>query len=152
MNLLELLRVILDFSEQASVIARSIREDQTLFKLLVEEKKGETKNERFTHDFKTLADVLIQQLLASVVVKKVRVRGGLLEMLPSRCMLVVVMMMVGDRLVVVIMIVGDQLVVVAIMVGIDWLVFPIERFANPFSKVANIRFLSQKMLNVLKHM
>ncbi|ODM87819.1 Inositol polyphosphate 1-phosphatase, partial [Orchesella cincta] len=49
--------------EKAANIARLIRAETKLFSLLVQEKKGEQKNERFVQDFKTLADVLIQESL-----------------------------------------------------------------------------------------
>ena len=55
--LIELLRV----SERASSIARLCRAEKALFELLVEEKVGSDKNKRFAQDFKTLADVLIQE-------------------------------------------------------------------------------------------
>ena len=55
--LTELLRV----SERASNIARLCRAEKMLFELLVEEKVGNDKNTRFAQDFKTLADVLIQE-------------------------------------------------------------------------------------------
>lgn len=55
--LTELLRV----SERASHIARLCRAEKALFELLVEEKVGQDKNKRFAQDFKTLADVLIQE-------------------------------------------------------------------------------------------
>lgn len=55
--LTELLRV----SERASNIARLCRAEKALFELLVEEKVGSDKNTRFAQDFKTLADVLIQE-------------------------------------------------------------------------------------------
>ena len=54
---LELLRV----SDRAANISRLCRRKQALFELLVEEKTGEAKNKRFMRDFKTLADVLIQE-------------------------------------------------------------------------------------------
>ncbi|XP_066959706.1 inositol polyphosphate 1-phosphatase [Macrobrachium rosenbergii] len=59
----ELLQILLSFSERAGEIARSIRREPKLFSLLVEEKGETEKNQRFTHDFKTLADVLIQEAL-----------------------------------------------------------------------------------------
>ena len=52
---------LLKVSEKAANIARVIRQDEHLFKLLVQEKKGSEKNPRFVQDFKTLADVLIQE-------------------------------------------------------------------------------------------
>jgi inositol polyphosphate 1-phosphatase len=55
------LESLLKVSEKAANIARVIRQDEHLFKLLVQEKKGSEKNPRFVQDFKTLADVLIQE-------------------------------------------------------------------------------------------
>jgi inositol polyphosphate 1-phosphatase len=55
------LELLLKTSEKAANIARVIRQDEHLFKLLVQEKKGSDKNPRFVQDFKTLADVLIQE-------------------------------------------------------------------------------------------
>lgn len=48
-------------SEKAALIARACRQEKDLFKLLIEEKTGEEKNQKFSQDFKTLADVLIQE-------------------------------------------------------------------------------------------
>ena len=48
-------------SEKAALIARACRGERELFRLLIQEKEGDEKNERFAHDFKTLADVLIQE-------------------------------------------------------------------------------------------
>ncbi|KAK4289633.1 hypothetical protein Pmani_037413 [Petrolisthes manimaculis] len=62
-NMAELIKTLLSFSEQAGEIARAVRQEPQLFSLLVEEKGEEEKNQRFTHDFKTLADVLIQEAL-----------------------------------------------------------------------------------------
>lgn len=55
------LESLLKVSEKAANIARVIRQDEHLFKLLVQEKKGSEKSPRFVQDFKTLADVLIQE-------------------------------------------------------------------------------------------
>ncbi|XP_069988751.1 inositol polyphosphate 1-phosphatase isoform X3 [Penaeus vannamei] len=60
---MELIETLLSFSEKAGEIARTIRREPKLFSLLVEEKGEEEKNQRFTQDFKTLADVLIQEAL-----------------------------------------------------------------------------------------
>lgn len=57
--LLELLRV----SEKAANIARACRQQEALFQLLIEEKKGPEKNKKFAADFKTLADVLVQEVI-----------------------------------------------------------------------------------------
>ncbi|CAL4091665.1 unnamed protein product, partial [Meganyctiphanes norvegica] len=59
----ELFRTLINFSERAGEIARSIRKEPTLFSLLVEEKGEEEKNIKFAQDFKTLSDVLIQEAL-----------------------------------------------------------------------------------------
>ncbi len=65
--LLELLRV----SERAANIARLCRGERDLFDLLVEEKTGEERNKRFRRDFKTLADVLIQETVRHYLGRKV---------------------------------------------------------------------------------
>ncbi|KAL7288220.1 hypothetical protein TKK_0017768 [Trichogramma kaykai] len=58
-----LLRVLLKVSEKAANIARVCRQDKALFALLVQEKSAAEKNPRFFQDFKTLADVLIQETI-----------------------------------------------------------------------------------------
>ena len=73
-----LLQLLLHLSEKAANLARSIRSERSLFDLLVEEKTGDQKNKRFVQDFKTLADVLIQELIRHEVTKHVgRVVGSL---------------------------------------------------------------------------
>lgn len=57
----EFIRVLLTASERAANIARSIRAEEDLFKLLIEEKESLKKNGKVVRDFKTLADVLIQE-------------------------------------------------------------------------------------------
>jgi inositol polyphosphate 1-phosphatase len=57
----ELLNELIKSSEKAAQIARLCRAEEELFKLLVQEKCSETKNPRFVQDFKTLADVLVQE-------------------------------------------------------------------------------------------
>merc|ERR1712002_743400 len=57
----ELLKCFVCASEKAANIARACRAEPTLFELLVQEKTGEDKNAKFDQDFKTLADVLIQE-------------------------------------------------------------------------------------------
>lgn len=59
----ELLSAIISASEKAANIARVCRKNQDLFNLLIQEKTGSEKNERFVNDFKTLADVLIQETI-----------------------------------------------------------------------------------------
>ena len=56
-----LLEKMICVSEKAANLARACRSDEKLFELLVEEKTGETKNAKFVQDFKTLANVLIQE-------------------------------------------------------------------------------------------
>lgn len=58
MSLLESLIIV---SEKAANIARLCRQEQHLFELLVQEKTSSESNPRFVKDFKTLADVLIQE-------------------------------------------------------------------------------------------
>ena len=50
-----------------------LRSDEVLFRLLIEEKSEETKNKRFVQDFKTLADVLIQEMVKEYLGSQVRV-------------------------------------------------------------------------------
>ncbi|MBN3297638.1 INPP phosphatase, partial [Amia calva] len=57
------LRVLLNVAEKAANIARVCRQEATLFKLLVQEKTGSDKNKKFVQDFKTLADVVIQEMI-----------------------------------------------------------------------------------------
>lgn len=63
---------LLEVSERAARIARTCREEKELFKLLVEEKKGTEKNTHFLQDFKTLADVFIQEMIKHYLTQKVR--------------------------------------------------------------------------------
>ncbi|KAL3832673.1 hypothetical protein ACJMK2_024295 [Sinanodonta woodiana] len=63
MKINELFNVLLNVSEKGANIARIIRSESSLLDLLVQEKKGDQKNERFLQDFKTLADVLVQELV-----------------------------------------------------------------------------------------
>ncbi|EDW97305.2 inositol polyphosphate 1-phosphatase [Drosophila yakuba] len=58
-----LLRVLINCAEKAANIARTCRSNEELLGLLVQEKSGSEANERFEHDFKTLADVLIQETI-----------------------------------------------------------------------------------------
>lgn len=67
----ELIKILLSFSERAGEIARAIRQEPKLFALLVEEKGEGEKNQRFAHDFKTLADVLIQEALRHHVARTI---------------------------------------------------------------------------------
>uniref|UniRef100_A0A8B9QQ07 Inositol polyphosphate 1-phosphatase n=1 Tax=Apteryx owenii TaxID=8824 RepID=A0A8B9QQ07_APTOW len=71
-----LLKSLVSVSEKAAHIARLCRQEDALFHLLVAEKTGADKNERFVQDFKTLADVLIQEVIRHDVGKEVGARGG----------------------------------------------------------------------------
>ncbi|XP_035687917.1 inositol polyphosphate 1-phosphatase-like [Branchiostoma floridae] len=59
----DFLTSLVRLSEKAAHLARTIRLEHALFELLVEEKTGTAKNKRFQQDFKTLADVLIQEMI-----------------------------------------------------------------------------------------
>ncbi|XP_060065105.1 inositol polyphosphate 1-phosphatase-like [Ylistrum balloti] len=58
-----LLKLLVNTAEKGANVARIIRSDADLLNLLVEEKKGDSKNQRFVQDFKTLADVLVQEIV-----------------------------------------------------------------------------------------
>lgn len=68
----ELLNELIVSAEKAALIARACREETELFSLLVEEKTGSSKNPRFVQDFKTLADVLVQEAIRHDLMNKVR--------------------------------------------------------------------------------
>nr|XP_023665851.1 inositol polyphosphate 1-phosphatase isoform X2 [Paramormyrops kingsleyae] len=59
----ELMCALIRASEKAANIARSCRQEEALFSLLIEEKKEGEKNKKFVTDFKTLADVLVQEVI-----------------------------------------------------------------------------------------
>lgn len=59
----ELLKLLLRVAEKAANVARVCRQEAPLFQLLVQEKTGEDKNKKFVQDFKTLADVVIQEMI-----------------------------------------------------------------------------------------
>eukprot|EP01102_Stenamoeba_stenopodia_P012129 TRINITY_DN378_c0_g1_i1.p1 TRINITY_DN378_c0_g1~~TRINITY_DN378_c0_g1_i1.p1 ORF type:complete len:403 (+),score=78.88 TRINITY_DN378_c0_g1_i1:316-1524(+) len=69
-NLADLVREMTVVSERAATIARACRAEKALFHLLVEEKKEDSKNARFVQDFKTLADVLIQETVRYYLANK----------------------------------------------------------------------------------
>ncbi|NXT28152.1 INPP phosphatase, partial [Syrrhaptes paradoxus] len=58
-----LLQAVVGAAEKAAQIARLCRGAEPLFQLLVAEKTGTERNRRFLQDFKTLADVLIQEVI-----------------------------------------------------------------------------------------
>lgn len=59
----DLLRLLLRVAEKAADVARVCRQEAPLFQLLVQEKTGDDKNKKFVQDFKTLADVVIQEVI-----------------------------------------------------------------------------------------
>ncbi|XP_037705692.1 inositol polyphosphate 1-phosphatase [Choloepus didactylus] len=59
----DILQALLCVSEKAANIARACRQQEALFQLLIEEKKEGEKNKKFAVDFKTLADVLVQEVI-----------------------------------------------------------------------------------------
>lgn len=61
MSAIQLLKELIKASEKAANIARVCRQDEHLFGLLIQEKPKDESNARFEHDFKTLADCLIQE-------------------------------------------------------------------------------------------
>lgn len=66
-----LLTALLCASEKSANIARACKREEELFQLLIEEKKGPEKNKKFVQDFKTLADVIIQEVIKHDLEKKV---------------------------------------------------------------------------------
>ena len=66
----EFVRHLLLAVERAATIARCCREEEALFRLLVEEKKGEHNTKLSGRDFKTLADVLIQESIGHCIGEK----------------------------------------------------------------------------------
>lgn len=68
-----LLKSLVGASEKSARIAQLCRQEEALFQLLIEEKTGTDKNKKFVQDFKTLADVLIQEVIKHDVGKEVPV-------------------------------------------------------------------------------
>lgn len=66
----DILQELLRVSEKAACIARACRQEESLFQLLIEEKKEGEKNKKFLTDFKTLADVLVQEVIKHDIGKK----------------------------------------------------------------------------------
>lgn len=67
----DLLTLMLTLSERAGNIARRIRRDDHLIGLLTQQKGSDEANPRFVQDFKTLADVLIQETVRHYIGDKV---------------------------------------------------------------------------------
>ena len=59
----ELLSALIGVAQKGAHIASIVRSDEQLLELLVQEKSTKEKNPRFVHDFKTLADVVIQEMV-----------------------------------------------------------------------------------------
>ncbi|XP_041367669.1 inositol polyphosphate 1-phosphatase-like [Gigantopelta aegis] len=59
----ELLSALIGVAQKGAHVASIIRSDADLLELLVQEKSSKEKNPRFVHDFKTLADVIIQEMV-----------------------------------------------------------------------------------------
>uniref|UniRef100_A0A182QV69 inositol-1,4-bisphosphate 1-phosphatase n=1 Tax=Anopheles farauti TaxID=69004 RepID=A0A182QV69_9DIPT len=70
MSAINLLQELLKASEKAANIARVCRQNQRLFSLLIQEKEKDESNLRFDHDFKTLADCLIQEMIKHDIGKR----------------------------------------------------------------------------------
>lgn len=68
---MELLKSLIIVSQKAANIARVCRKDEHLFDLLVQKKLDDEANPRFVQDFKTLADVLIQEMVKHDIATKV---------------------------------------------------------------------------------
>lgn len=60
----ELLKELIEVAEKSAEISRICRDDNDgLFRILIQEKTNiDSKNPRFQHDYKTFADVLIQEM------------------------------------------------------------------------------------------
>ncbi|NWR39592.1 INPP phosphatase, partial [Tachuris rubrigastra] len=72
-----LLQALVGVSEKAAELARLCRQEEPLFQLLVAEKTGPDRNRRFLQDFKTLADVLIQEVIKHDLGKEVGTDRGI---------------------------------------------------------------------------
>lgn len=82
----DLLRLLLRVAEKAANVARVCRQEAPLFQLLVQEKTGDDKNKKFVQDFKTLADVVIQEMIRHDVGGQVG-QGGVMYELELECVL-----------------------------------------------------------------
>ncbi|XP_043979389.1 inositol polyphosphate 1-phosphatase [Gambusia affinis] len=75
----DLLRLLLRVAEKAANVARICRQEAPPFQLLVQEKTGEDKNKKFVQDFKTLADVVIQEMIRHDVRAQFPEMGGFIH-------------------------------------------------------------------------
>lgn len=69
---MSLIDVLITASEKAANIARICRQNHHLFELLIQQKSSEDANPRFVEDFKTFADVLIQEVVKYEIAQHVR--------------------------------------------------------------------------------
>lgn len=81
---------LIHVSEKAANIARVFRQNENLLNLLTEEKSEDEANPRFVKDYKTLADVLIQETIRHDIGKLVRTTLILLSIFNWRLEIVVV--------------------------------------------------------------
>ena len=72
MRLSSLAEALIALSAKAARVACTMRSERALFELLVEEKTGDSKNKRFVQDFKTLGDVLVQEVVRHEITQRVR--------------------------------------------------------------------------------
>lgn len=70
----DLIKKLLVVSEKAARLSRTFRQNDHLLSLLVEEKENDEKNARFFRDFKTFADVLVQEMIKYDLEKEVKVK------------------------------------------------------------------------------
>ena len=69
---MDLLQLLVNTAEKGANVSKIIRSDEDLLQMLVEEKTGSQKNKRFVQDFKTLADVLVQEIVRHDISEKVK--------------------------------------------------------------------------------
>lgn len=67
----DLLLALVRVSEKAANIARACRQEETLFSQLIQKKQDVERNSVFVADFKTLADVLVQEVIKHDIGKQV---------------------------------------------------------------------------------
>lgn len=77
-NLRHFVRDLILLCKKASQIARLIRKDDQLLQLLTQEKPIDVEQGHFTQDFKTLADVLIQEMVKDFLQKSYPLLGVVL--------------------------------------------------------------------------
>lgn len=73
----DLIKKLLVVSEKAARLSRACRHNEHLFSLLVEEKENDELKARFIRDFKTFADVLVQEMIRFDLEKEVKATSTL---------------------------------------------------------------------------